>query len=64
MAQEFMRVTVVLEFPVDPSLYPESRTAADRTEVERENFTDPKILMETAERYGFESVKVNSFVIG
>jgi len=63
MPQEFMRVTVVLKFPVDPDLYPESKTPADRAEVERENFRDPKILAETAEQFGVESVSVGTFII-
>lgn len=63
MPQEFMRVTVVLKFPVDPDLYPESETPADRAEVERENFRDPKILAEAAEQFGVESVSVGTFII-
>lgn len=63
MAEEFIRVTVVLEFPVDQSLYPESRTPGERAEVERENHRDPKILMGTAEQYGVKSVSAGSFTI-
>lgn len=58
-----MRVTIVVKFPVDPDLYPESKTPAERAEVERENFKDPKILMEAAEQYGVESVSVGSLTI-
>lgn len=58
-----MRVAVVLKFPVDPSLYPDSKTPAERAEIERENFKDPKILMETAQEYGIESVSVGTFII-
>lgn len=62
-SQEFMRVTVVLKFPVDPELYPGSETPAEWAEAERKNFQDPKILMETAEQFGVESVSVGTFII-
>lgn len=58
-----MRVAVVLKVPIDPALYPESKTPAERAEFERQNFRDPKVLMEAAERFGVESVTVGSFTI-
>lgn len=63
MAEEFIRVTIVLEFPVDPALYPDSKTPGERAEVERQNHQDPKILMETAEQFGITSVHTGSFTI-
>lgn len=38
MPEETIRVTVVLEYPVDPSLYPEGSTPGERAAIDHDNF--------------------------
>lgn len=40
MQKETIRVTVVLEYEVDPDLYPDQKTPAERAEADHRNFTD------------------------
>lgn len=64
MSREFMRVTVVVEYPVDPTLYPGSKTPGERADVDLKNFTeDPKTLIETINEFGVKSVRIGSFTI-
>jgi hypothetical protein len=65
MAQEIMRVTIVMEYPVDPDLYPNSTTAAERVEVDRKNFEqDPDLLRGLIEDPEVDkSVRVSYFVL-
>ena len=64
MSREFMRVTVVVEYPVDPTLYPESKTPGERADVDLRNFTnDPEILTDTIAEFGIKSIRIGSFTI-
>jgi hypothetical protein len=64
MSREFMRVAVIVEYPVDPDLYPGSTTPGQRADVDLKNFTeDPKTLIETITEFGVKSIRIGSFTI-
>jgi hypothetical protein len=64
MAGEFIRVTVVFEYEVDPELYPGASSPGERVEIDRKNFTeDPKLLVDTLADKGAKSVRLGSFTI-
>lgn len=60
-----MRVTVVMEYPVDTSLYPGSSTPVERAEVDRKNFEeDPDHLRELLENQEVsKSVRVTAVIV-
>lgn len=60
-----MRVTVVMEYPVDTALYPDSSTPAERAEVDRRNFEeDPDQLRELLENEEVsKSVRVTAVIV-
>lgn len=64
MSKEFIRVTVVFEYAVDPDLYPGANTPGERAEIERENFAkNPDLVAETLADKGAKSVTLGSFTI-
>lgn len=55
---------MVLEYPVDPEMYPGSLTPAERAEVDRKNFEDdPSMLTALIEEGRILSVRTSSFTI-
>lgn len=65
MKREIMRVTVVMEYPVDPALYSGASTPAERAEIDRKNFEeDPDGLRELLENKEVsKSVRVTAVII-
>lgn len=64
MEGERMRVTVVLEYAVDPDRYPGTKTAAERAEVDREAFTrDPDTLATTVSVEEIKRVTVTPITV-
>lgn len=59
MEGEYMRVTVVLEYPVDPDRYPGVTSPFERAEIDRQNFLkDRKILTDTIDTEGVRNISV------
>lgn len=60
-----MRVTMVMECPVDRALHPESATPAERAEADRQNFeSNPDHLRKLLEnREAIRSVRVTAVVV-
>lgn len=64
MASERIRVTLVLEYTVDPDLYPGSSTPTERAEVDRKNFEeDPETLVALIHDDRVVSVRTSSMVV-
>lgn len=61
MTEERIRVTVVLEYTVDPELYPESATPAERAAVDHENFkSDHDTLIALIEERRVVSIRTSA----
>lgn len=63
--REIMRVTVVVEYAVDPDMYPGANTPAERAEIDLKNFEDDPELFAHVMRDPLSrgSIRVTSVVV-